>query len=137
MKQRLFLILITLSSSTLAAINDPVADYKARQGLESTDIIYRWTADVDGSGKNEVFLSLKEEYLDSEKAIEVPTWVVYMPKRDGTGYALSSGEDDNGVMGVAPIADITHSTCILDKYPNSISTELLRLKQTAPASPRL
>jgi hypothetical protein len=98
--------MLTLAFPTFADTTDPIADYKAKQGLEATDIIYKWSADIDGDGKSEVFLSLKEEYQDARKVGQMPPWLVYLAKHDGSGYALSTGEDDNNVVSLGPIAAI-------------------------------
>jgi len=108
MKQLLIMGLgvLALVCSVFAEASDPVADYKNKQGLTATDIIYRWTADIDGDGKNEVFLTLKEEYQDEKNAGQMPSWFVYLAKHDGSGYSLSTGEEYNGVTSLNPVSAI-------------------------------
>jgi hypothetical protein len=107
-KQNLiFLFVFTLVICAHADIADPIADYKNRHGLVGADIIYKWSIDIDGDGKNEVFLTLKEEWLDEVKLGEMPSWVVYLAKSDGSGYILSSGEDDDGHLSLGPVSALS------------------------------
>lgn len=62
----------------------------------------KWEADINGDGKNEVFLSLKEEYDRDIASPQLPGWFVYFADAVGSNYTASSGIKDNGENETSP-----------------------------------
>jgi len=83
-----------------ADTSDPVSDYKNAKGLSATDVLYKWTADVNGDGQPEVFLDLKEAYQEDKNDRQVPSWRVYVAATNGGNYSQIAGIDDGD--GVSP-----------------------------------
>lgn len=63
------LICFCICATAEANVLDPVADYKDEKKLGSSDILYRWEGDINGDGKDEVFLELRESFKE-DRAID-------------------------------------------------------------------
>jgi hypothetical protein len=100
------LLWLCICAAARANSPDPVADYKHEKKLESSDILYRWECDVNGDGKNEVFLELKESFKEDREDRQTPSWRVYIADGNGVGYVLSKGTDlGQGLTPVLPQID--------------------------------
>lgn len=86
-----------------AGTSDPVADYKSSKSLTSSDILYKWTADINGDGQNDVLLDLKADYQEDKIDRQVPSWRVYIAATGGGSYEQATGVDDGGGDGVSPL----------------------------------
>ena len=74
-----------------AGILDPVADYKQENKLEPSDIIYRWTCDINGDGKSDVFLELRKSFKEDRDDRQTPSWRVYLASKDEPGFVRCTG----------------------------------------------
>jgi hypothetical protein len=106
---RTILLLAGVAVSCAIAVadtSDPVSDYKSAKGLSATDVLYRWTADINGDGQPEVFLALKEAYQEDKNDRQMPSWRVYVAAAKGGSYSQIAGVDDgNGVSPILPQID--------------------------------
>lgn len=103
----IFALVAVLGQSACAQIIDPVSHFRSTSSEPSAKLM-KWTADINGDGKSEVFLSNKEDY-DADVAAETPaSWFVFFPSQTGNTFTESSGiqeagEDSVGVGGLAAI----------------------------------
>lgn len=71
--------------------------------------VIKWVADIDGDGKSEVFLSLKDEYDQDVASDQAPGWFVYIADAASTNYSRSTGIKDQGddsVGAAVPMIDL-------------------------------
>jgi hypothetical protein len=87
------LICFCICATAEANVPDPVADYKQEKKLDPSDILYRWECDINGDGKNEVFLVLRESFKEDREDRQTPSWRVYIADSNGMGYVRSTGTD--------------------------------------------
>lgn len=87
-------------SGAFADTADPVFDYKNTKGLTTSDILYRWAADVDGDGKTDIFLCLKESYEEDARDKQAPSWRIYFSVAGGNTYFKPAGIDDGDPKGL-------------------------------------
>ncbi len=100
------LVCFWICATAEANIPDPVADYKDERKLDSSDIVYRWEGDINGDGKNEVFLELKESFKKDREDRQAPSWRVYIADSKGAGYVRSTGTDlGQGITPALPQID--------------------------------
>lgn len=104
-----------LSWSTLlsANVDNPIIDFKTRFAIAPGDKILKWEADLNGDGRNEVFLCLKSDFDTDVQSRDVPGWSVYIAEASpGNGYFKSEGTEYEATqisVGDMPLIDT--STC--------------------------
>ncbi len=86
-------------SMVFADVLNPVSDLKNRLGLAASNIVYKWSADLDGDGHSEVFLCLKESYQEDVRDRQVPSWDVYFSAGGGS-YSRPEGIEDGNPKGI-------------------------------------
>jgi hypothetical protein len=91
----------------MAQITNPVTHF---QSLDSrTQPVIKWDIDINGDGKNEMFLSLKDEH-DQDVALNLsPSWFVYIADGVVTSYKQSTGIKEQGedeIGATVPMIDI-------------------------------
>jgi hypothetical protein len=97
-------LLILALIHTAAAIGNPVLDYKSKYNLVASDKLLKWQSDLDGNGKQDVFLILKESYEELRDQ-SVPGWEVYMASQGGIYTKIAGVEDESGVGPALPQID--------------------------------
>ena len=91
-KRLLVSVLFLATVPIYADVSDPVEAFKNSAHLASGTVLYRWEADVDGSGRNDVFLDLDEDFHRREKHFDnIPGWCVYLQNANKSGYVPSRG----------------------------------------------
>src|SRR5450631_1442594 len=100
------LICFWICATAEANVLDAVADYKDEKKLGSSDILYRWEGDINGDGKDEVFLELRESFKEDRDDRQAPSWRVYIADSKGAGYVRSTGTDlGQGITPALPQID--------------------------------
>jgi hypothetical protein len=102
------ILAICFSASALMAradVIDPVSDYKNTKSLTAADVLYKWGADVNGDGRLEVLLNLKEAFLEDKKDRQVPSWRVYIATANGTFSLVTGVDEGDGVIPSLPQID--------------------------------
>jgi len=103
-------LLIAVSSLVASILHadvvDPVAALQSSAHLPSGTIVYLWEANVEGNGRNVIFIDLDEDFHRKIKHYEnMPSWYVYLQNATKTGYIRSRGVEVTDLgPGVAPTA---------------------------------
>jgi hypothetical protein len=108
----LFNIIISLSTEKLLAI-DAITDFKNGLLIPAGDKILKWEIDMDGDSKNEIFLTLKSDSLESKERNDVEGWVLYQPIAANGTYQECKGVSDTlgSVSSILP--QIDHERCFV------------------------
>ena len=103
----LTLLMFALTHCVNAQITNPVTHFESLgPGIQP---VMKWEADINGDGKSEVFLSLKDEYDQDVASDRSPGWFVYIADAAGTSYNQSTGIKDQGedsIGAAVPMIDL-------------------------------
>ena len=105
MKPKIIILTIILIAAAKSEIENPVIDYKTERSLAPTDVLYKWSCDINGDGSQEVFLDLKESYAENVEDNVVPSWQVYIGTQiEGVVKYIKVTELEEGPPnGVSPV----------------------------------
>lgn len=103
----LYVLMSALTQCATAQVTNPVAHFESL-GPDIQPVL-KWEADINGDGKNEVFLSLKDEHDQDVAADRSPGWFLYIADATGTSYNPSTGikeQGDDSVGAAVPMIDL-------------------------------
>ncbi len=150
----LALLMLTFVHCSNAQINNPVTHFMSLgPGVQP---VIKWVADIDGDGKSEVFLSLKDEYDQDVASDQAPGWFVYIADAASTNYSRSTGIKDQGddsvgaavpmidlklcfvgmvdELGKQPITSIAALFQATELTPTTTATPLAKLSKKSPVA---
>jgi len=97
-------------------ISDPVFHYRGLDSDHGSSFL-KWTADINGDGLPEIFLSLKKNHDEAVTAKQMPGWFVYIASTSGGGFTKCVGIQESGdsddVIGVGVVPDIDPNCCFV------------------------
>src|SRR6478752_998465 len=97
-------------------ISDPVVHYRGLDSDHGSSFL-KWTADINGDGLPEIFLSLKKNHDEAVTAKQMPGWFVYIASTSGGGFTECEGIQESGdsddVIGVGVVPDIDLNCCFV------------------------
>lgn len=132
-KSLVLLGVLALPMLLLASIADPVADFKTGLTIPSGDKILKWTADIDGDGKNEVLLSLKSDFTAAVADNDVPAWSLYIAETSGNNYVKSEGtEFEPNTISVDDMPQIDTDTCYVGQITQLGKRGIVTMKIANP-----
>lgn len=96
-----------------AQITNPINYYRSL-GAGSPALI-KWEADLNGDGKNEVFILKKEAYDQDIAANQIPGWFVFVAASTPNNFSRPVGTRDAGdtVIGVGVLPAIDLNRCYI------------------------
>src|SRR4051812_21576173 len=106
----MYIACLIAASAFADGIVDPTSDFKNQHTLAPEDKILRWSADLSGTGRNVVFLSIVSP---GDAVANVPAqqfWDVYLPREDGK-FDRCTGIADGISLGVDQLPSIDPSFC--------------------------
>lgn len=115
MKTHILILLLAMAfSSACAQINDPVAHFRSTSTDQSSKLM-KWSADINGDGKPEMFLSNKDDYDADVVADTASGWFVFFADTTGNTFTESKGLQEAGEdsIGVGGLSMIDLSVCFV------------------------
>lgn len=82
-------------------VADPVADLRSKPG-QAGGALKKWTADIDGDGRPEIFLTRKDNHTADLERSQTPDWNVYLADSGAITYSGSTGIKLAGTTAVDP-----------------------------------
>jgi len=119
-------LVIIAGQSSCAQIVDPIAHFRNTSNEPSAKLV-KWTADINGDGKPEVFLANKEDY-DASVAADVPVgWFVFVASQNEGTYAESTGIQEAGEdsIGVGGLPRVNLKACFVGQVSELGKSALL------------
>lgn len=115
MKSTLLALVAAVATPVLASasIEDPIADFKTGLIIPPGDKILKWVCDLNGDGKNEVFLTLKSDYDKAVEEHQPSGWVIYIANATGASYSESEGVEEQPQTIADILPDIDPEACFV------------------------
>ena len=105
------LSILSIPIIALAAILDPISDFKQGLVIAKGDKLLKWESELNGDGRNEIFVCLKSDHEKDKQNQDPPAWALYISQSmSATGFMKSTGiEHKTGVLSVddMPLIDLT------------------------------